>query len=87
MSEHSGPGQRAKSLPAAPTGHDRVDAVLARVAALDGLPVAEHPGHYEALHAALAAELDAEPGAGPAVPAPRPDTAPGEGGPERGGPR
>ena len=81
MSEHSGPGQRAKSLPAAPTGHDRVDAVLARAAALDGLPVAEHPGHYEALHAALVAELDADPVGVPAGRAPRPDTAPEEDGP------
>ncbi|WP_298586979.1 hypothetical protein [uncultured Kocuria sp.] len=49
-----------------PTGHPRVDAVLERAGELDMLPVAEHPGRYEELHAALVAELDAEPGTVPA---------------------
>ncbi|MUN64972.1 hypothetical protein GMA12_17795 [Kocuria sediminis] len=51
---------------ASPTGHARVDAVLERAAELDGLPVAEHPGRYEELHADLVAELNAEPGTVPA---------------------
>lgn len=62
------------SRPVSPTGHARVDAVLERTEELDRLPVAEHPGRYEELHAALVAELDAEldaePGALPAGPAP-----------------
>ncbi|GEO96036.1 hypothetical protein [Kocuria turfanensis] len=51
---------------ASPTGHARVDAVLERAAELDALPVAEHPGRYEELHADLVAELNAEPGTVPA---------------------
>lgn len=54
------------SPPAPPTGHARVDAVLDRAAELDLLPVAEHPARYEELHAALVAELKAEPGTVPA---------------------
>ena len=51
--------------PVQPTGHDRVDAVLARAAELDAMPVAEHATVYDELHAALVAELDAEPGTVP----------------------
>lgn len=50
-----------------PTGHARVDAVLERAAELELLPVPEHAGRYELLHAALVAELDAEPGTLPAA--------------------
>ncbi|MEX5296826.1 hypothetical protein QYM41_16235 [Kocuria sp. CPCC 205268] len=49
-----------------PTGHAGVDAVLRRAGELDALPVAEHPARFEELHAALVAELEAEPGAVPA---------------------
>ena len=56
----------AGTPPVRPTGHDRVDAVLARAAELDARPVAEHATLYDELHAALVAELDAEPGAVPA---------------------
>ncbi|GAA1752900.1 hypothetical protein [Kocuria aegyptia] len=63
------------------TGHARVDAVLDRAGELEGLPVAEHPGRYEELHAALVAELDAEPGAVPAGLVPRPRTGQDEAGP------
>lgn len=68
MSGDTGPAHPAGPDGAAllPTGHARVDAVLERAAELELLPVAEHPGRYEALHAALAAELDAEPGTVPA---------------------
>lgn len=55
-----------------PTGHARVDAVLERAGELEELPVSEHPGRYDELHAALVAELDAEPGAVPAGLVPRP---------------
>jgi hypothetical protein len=65
-----------------PTGHTRVDAVLGRAAELDGLPVAEHPGRYEELHAELVAELNAEPGAVPAGLVPG-----GRAGQEQSGPR
>lgn len=64
-----------------PTGHAGVDAVLERAAEVAGLPVAEHPRRYEALHAALAAELDAEPGAVPAGLVPRPRSGREEAGP------
>ena len=47
--------------PVRSTGHDRVDAVLARTAELEAIPVAEHATVYDELHAALVAELDAEP--------------------------
>jgi hypothetical protein len=57
-----------------PTGHARVDAVLDRAGELEALPVAEHPGRYDELHAALVAELDAEPGTVPAGLVPRPGT-------------
>ena len=68
-----------------PTGHAGVDAVLDRAGELERLPVAEHPGHYEELHAALVAELDAEldaePGTVPAGLVPRPRTGQEEAGP------
>jgi hypothetical protein len=64
-----------------PTGHARVDAVLGRAGELEGLPVAEHPGRYHELHAALVAELDAEPGTVPAGLVPRPRTGQEEAGP------
>lgn len=69
------PGEESQSRPVRPTGHTRVDALLARAAELDTTPVAEHPGRYEELHAALVAELDAEPGTVPAdlVPRSRPE--------------
>lgn len=80
------PGPRRAAEPEAPpvqpTGHARVDAVLSRAAELTGIPVAELPGHYEDLHAALVAELDAEPAAVPGGLLPRPG-----GEPESGGPR
>lgn len=72
--------------PAPPTGHARVDAVLDRAAELDLLPVAEHPARYEELHAALAAELSAEPGTVPAGPLPAEGPAPGQGGQGQSGP-
>lgn len=95
MTGRLGP-ERATAPDAPPvraTGHERVDAVLARAAALDGLSVAEHPGHYEVLHAALLAELEAEPDSTLCGPAPLPgaesergDPAPHQGaGPRRGG--
>ncbi|MFI7482980.1 hypothetical protein ACH9EU_11265 [Kocuria sp. M1R5S2] len=64
-------GTRAGTVPS--TGHERVDAVLARAAELDTAEVAEHPRLHEELHAALAAELDAEPGTVPPGPVPRTD--------------
>ncbi|GAB2600563.1 hypothetical protein GCM10009696_02450 [Kocuria himachalensis] len=64
-----------------PTGHAGVDAVLDRAGELERLPVAEHPGRYEELHAALVAELDAEPGTVPAGLVPRPRTGQEEAGP------
>lgn len=64
-----------------PTGHAGVDAVLGRAAEVAGLPVAEHPRRFEELHAALAAELDAEPGAVPSGLAPRPRSGQEEAGP------
>lgn len=64
-----------------PTGHARVDAVLDRAGELQRLPVAEHPGRYEELHAALVAELDAEPGTVPAGLVPRPRSGQEEAGP------
>ncbi|MFI7582647.1 hypothetical protein ACH9DO_02510 [Kocuria sp. M1N1S27] len=64
-----------------PTGHAQVDAVLERAAELELLPVAEHPAHYEVLHAALVAALDAEPGTEPAGPAPDTPALRGEAGP------
>lgn len=48
--------------PVRPTGHAGVDSVLSRAAELEGIPVGEHPGRYEDLHAALVVELDAESG-------------------------
>lgn len=54
-----------------PTGHARVDAVLAGAAGLAGTPVAEHAARYEAVHAALVAELNAEPGTVPSGLLPR----------------
>ncbi|MEX5299360.1 hypothetical protein RCG67_11335 [Kocuria sp. CPCC 205292] len=64
-----------------PTGHHGVDAVLERAVELETLPVAEHPGRYEELHAALVAELEAEPGTVPAGLVPRPGTGQEEAGP------
>lgn len=64
-----------------PTGHPRVDAVLDRAGALEALPVAEHPARYDELHAALVAELDAEPGTIPAGLVPVPGTGQEEAGP------
>lgn len=66
------PGDGAGPPPVRPTGHARVDALLARAAELEAMPVGEHPARYEELHTALVAELDAEPGPVPAGPAPRP---------------
>ncbi|MFI7494187.1 hypothetical protein ACH9D2_05615 [Kocuria sp. M4R2S49] len=57
-----------------PTGHAGVDAVLQRAGDLETLPVSEHPGRYEELHAALVAELEAEPGTVPAGLVPHPRT-------------
>lgn len=77
MSDDPAPGADPASPPAPPTGHARVDAVLDRAAELELLPVAEHPARYEELHAALVAELSAEPGTVPAgLP---PDEGPGSG--------
>ncbi len=73
------------SPPVPPTGHARVDAVLDRAAELDLLPVAEHPARYEELHAALVAELTAEPGTVPAGPVP--GGGPGQSGQGQCGPR
>lgn len=70
------PGTEGAAL--RPTGHARVDAVLERAAELEALPVPEHPGRYEVLHAALVAELDAEPGTEPAGPVPGTPTVQGE---------
>lgn len=78
-------GADPASPPAPPTGHARVDAVLDRAAELDLLPVAEHPARYEELHAALVAELSAEPGTVPAGPVP--DGGPGQSGQGQSGPR
>ena len=64
-----------------PTGHARVDAVLERAGALEARPVEEHPGRYEELHAALVAELDAEPGTVPAGLVPRSRSGQEEAGP------
>ena len=44
---------------AAGTGDPRVDAALARLDRLDGLPVAEHVGEYDAVHRALQDALTA----------------------------
>jgi hypothetical protein len=66
-------GEAADGAPAVrPTGHARVDAVLARAAALAATPVAEHADLYEAVHAQLAAKLSAEPETVPAGPVPPP---------------
>ncbi|MEX5269049.1 hypothetical protein [Kocuria sabuli] len=70
-----------------PTGHARVDAVLDRAAELDLLPVAEHPARYEELHAALVAELSAEPGTVPAGLLPGGGPGPGQSGQGSSGPR
>lgn len=77
----TGPGRPSEP----PTGHARVDAVLDRAAELDLLPVAEHPARYEELHAALAAELTAEPGTLPAGPVPGGGAVPRGSGQEQGG--
>lgn len=67
----------AGAPPVRPTGHDQVDAVLARTAELDAMPVAEHAGLYDELHAALVAELDTEPGTVPAGHVPERSAEPG----------
>jgi hypothetical protein len=72
----SGTGRDSGAHALRPTGHDRVDAVLARAAELDTADIAEHPRLYEELHAALASELDAEPGTVPADVVRRPDPGP-----------
>ena len=63
MSESSAPESDAAAAAAAaaaddaatpePTGDDRVDAAVARLADLDALPVAAHPAVYEQVHRTL----------------------------------
>lgn len=65
MSDHPAEGSAGGAPELRPTGHARVDAVLAGAAGLAGAPVAEHAARYEAVHAALVAELNAEPGTVP----------------------
>lgn len=72
------PGTESAALH--PTGHARVDAVLERAAELERLPVAEHPAHYEVLHEALVAALDAEPGTVPSGLVPETPAVQGEAG-------
>jgi hypothetical protein len=52
-------GTATASGAAAGTGDPRVDAALARLDRLDGLPVAEHVGEYDAVHRALQDALTA----------------------------
>ncbi|MFF0988694.1 hypothetical protein [Kocuria nitroreducens] len=83
MTGHAEPSHAAGDDGAAlrPTGHAGVDAVLDRAGELERLPVTEHPGCYEELHAALVAELDAEPGTVPAGLVPHRRTGQEEAGP------
>jgi hypothetical protein len=53
---------------AEPTGHDEVDAVLALLPALDGLPVSDHVAVFESAHDRLRGAL-ATAGETPAQPA------------------
>lgn len=77
----------AGTQPLRPTGHARVDAVLAGAAGIAGIPVAEHAARYEDVHAALLAELDDEPGAVPAGLVPGAGTATAPEGEAQGPPR
>jgi hypothetical protein len=53
--EQQGPGplERDTDLPAAPTGHQGVDEVVASLDRLGELPVSEHVAVFEAAHAGL----------------------------------
>ncbi|HET7357721.1 MAG TPA: hypothetical protein VFJ09_13700 [Nocardioidaceae bacterium] len=53
--EQQGPGpeERDTDRPAAPTGHPRVDEVIASLDRLDELAVSEHVAVFEAAHAGL----------------------------------
>ncbi|MEZ0095109.1 hypothetical protein [Streptacidiphilus sp. EB129] len=58
------------------TGHARVDAALAALAELEGVPVDAHAGVFEGVHEALRTTLSALDEPGPGGPRPTPQPAP-----------
>ncbi|MGW4896395.1 hypothetical protein ACWEQL_29700 [Kitasatospora sp. NPDC004240] len=59
MPEPGAAGPLPLGVELTPTGHPAVDAGLARLEALDGVPTEAHPGVYEDVHQRLADTLAA----------------------------